>query len=334
MIVHHVGNKANGEGVGFSEKSIMLDDIEDDIKHLLTKSFDLDDLYHFYFESTVELNPIYSFVKGIFTDKTTFLQQSKHIAKILYECSIHPRIKSGELSVIQLQGCEIDDGIYDAVAIIKSETPQELLQISRDRYGITAIKATGISLSKIEKGCLIFNKDAEKGYNMSIIDKTGRNGDTKYWRDNFLHVKSFNSAHHQTRNLLDACTNFINTEIFANEKLNRIEKAMISVRAKQVLKDNETLTIEEYASEVFENKNIARKFNVYIEQVGMSDQIQPNGNINIEHKAISNVKTKVDTIKLDNHFDIRIYGGEQFVIRGYDEDAGMNFYKLYFEEEK
>ena len=100
MIVHHVGNKANGEGVGFSDKSLKVQDIEEDIKRLLVKSFNIDDLYHFYFESTVELNPIYSFVKSIFKDKASFVQQSKHICKILYECSMHPHIKSGELSVI------------------------------------------------------------------------------------------------------------------------------------------------------------------------------------------------------------------------------------------
>jgi len=334
MIVHHVGNKANGEGVGFSDKSLKVQDIEEDIKRLLVKSFNIDDLYHFYFESTVELNPIYSFVKSIFKDKASFVQQSKHICKILYECSMHPHIKSGELSVIYLQGCEFENEVYDAVAIIKSETPQELLQISRDDNGITATKATGISLSKIEKGCLIFNKKEKDGYNVAVIDKAGRFGDAKYWRDSFLHVKSYNGAHHQTSNLLDACTNFINTEILGDDKLTKVEKAMISVRARQVLKDNQTLTIEKYTNEVFQNKHLVNKFNDYVEEIGISDEIQHDGNIKVEHNAIKNAKTKVDSIKLDDHFDIRIYGGDQLIVRGYDENAGLNFYKLYFEEEK
>ena len=37
MIVHHVGNKSNGEGVGFSEKNVNLEGIEQDIKKLLRK---------------------------------------------------------------------------------------------------------------------------------------------------------------------------------------------------------------------------------------------------------------------------------------------------------
>ena len=50
MIVHHVGNKSNGEGVGFSEKNVNLEGIEQDIKKLLRKSFEMDDLFRFYFE--------------------------------------------------------------------------------------------------------------------------------------------------------------------------------------------------------------------------------------------------------------------------------------------
>lgn len=49
MIVHHVGNKSNGEGVGFSEKNVNLEGIEQDIKKLLRKSFEMDDLFRFYF---------------------------------------------------------------------------------------------------------------------------------------------------------------------------------------------------------------------------------------------------------------------------------------------
>ena len=45
-------------------------------------------------------------------------------------------------------------------------------------------------------------------------------------------------------------------------------------------------------------------------------------------------KTKVETIKLDSNFDLRIYGGQNRIIKGYDEDAGLSYYQLYFEEER
>lgn len=39
------------------------------------------------------------------------------------------------------------------------------------------------------------------------------------------------------------------------------------------------------------------------------------------------------TFKLDENFDVNIHGGEQFIERGYDEERGMKYYKLFFNEE-
>lgn len=334
MVVHHVGNKANGDGVGFGGNLIPLDDIEQDIKRLIIKSFELSDLYHFYFESTVNLNPVYSFVKNIFEDSGTFLQQSNHIAKILYECSSHPRIKEGELSVIYLQDCCLLDEKYDAVAIIKSETPQKLLQLNRNNDGITAVKASGISLSKIERGCLIFARDEDEGYQIAIVDNVKNNCESKYWKDDFLHIKSYNSPNHQTANLIEACNGFINTTIATNDKLTKVEKAMISVRAKQVLHENDSMTVDEYTEEVFQDFVLANRFKEYVTDKGFEDQITHDGTIRIDKNAIRKKKTKVETIKLDNNFDLRIYGGQELIVRGYDENAGMNYYKVFFEKEK
>lgn len=39
------------------------------------------------------------------------------------------------------------------------------------------------------------------------------------------------------------------------------------------------------------------------------------------------------TFKLDENFDVNIHGGELFIERGYDEERGMKYYKLFFNEE-
>ena len=49
---------------------------------------------------------------------------------------------------------------------------------------------------------------------------------------------------------------------------------------------------------------------------------------------ISRATGTMTTIKLDKNFDINIHGGEQYIVRGYDEDRGMYYYQLFFNEEK
>lgn len=334
MVVHHVGNKAKGDGVEFGGNLIPIDDIEQDIKKLISKSFDITDLYHFYFESTVELNPIYTFVRTIFHDNKTFLQQTKHIAKILYECSSHPKIKEGELSLFYLEGCELNGEVCDAIAIIKAETQQQLLQVSRNNQEVLAKKASGISLSKVEKGCLIFCNAEEQGYQIAIVDNIKKGSDSKYWKDSFLHIKSYNSPKHQTKSLIDVCNEFINTVVAYSNRLSKVDKAMISVRAKKVLQDNETLSMNDYTEEVFNDYILETKFKDYVAEKEIGSHIHQNGSIDIDRTAISKARTKVETIKLDSNFDIRILGGQDRIVKGYDKNAGMNYYQLYFEEEK
>lgn len=334
MVVHHVGNKSKGDGVNFSEKTISLDGIEEDLKRLIIKSFDLSDLYHFYYEVNVELNPVFSFVKTIFNDENAFIANSKHIAKILYECSGHPKVKEGEVSVILLEDCEIGGNVYPAVAILKSESPQELLELSSSGGNITAKKAKGISLNKIDKGCLIFCKDEAEGYNIAIIDKIAKNGDRKYWKDSFLHIKSFIGAHHQTSNLIDACKEFIDNELANDTRLSKVDKAMVAVRSIEILKDCDTLNYEQFKEEVFQDKRIASKFEDYVTVQGLVDQIQKNGQISIDKSAIRKTKSKSETIKLDDNFSLSIYGGDDLIVKGYDDNAGMHFYKLYFNTEE
>lgn len=62
MIVHYVGNKSREEGVSFSGKELDFTDVSADITSMLEKSFDAKEPCHFYFESTLALNPIYTFV--------------------------------------------------------------------------------------------------------------------------------------------------------------------------------------------------------------------------------------------------------------------------------
>lgn len=335
MIVHHVGNKSNGEGVGFSSSELTFDIIENDLVRLILKSFKTDDLYHFYFESTLELNPVYTFVRNIFNNPQDFIAQSNHIAKILYETSVHPRVKAGELSIIYLEECEIEDEVVDAIVLIKSETWQEALQLERSENGFVAKKTSGISLSKIDKGCIIYNTAVKDGYKISVIDKINKAEDAKYWKDTFLHIQSYKDGLHQTANLIELCSEFINTSILENKKLAKIEKAMIAVRSKKILleAEAESMSLDEYSTKVFQNTKLSEKFSEFIEESGRANEIDSE-NIIIDKKAVNKRKSVLSTIKLDDNFELNIRGAEERIIKGYDSDAGLNYYKLYFEKEK
>ena len=155
MIVHTVGNKDRGEGVSFSKEELDFNEIKTEVEILLEKSFNISDLYQFYFEQDIDLNPIYSFVKTIFAEPDRFVEQSNLIAKILYERSNRPNIMGGELNIIYLEGCEFDGENTDAIALLKMEQKEMMVRYVRDEKGVKVVREEGINLAKVDKGCMI-----------------------------------------------------------------------------------------------------------------------------------------------------------------------------------
>ena len=335
MIAHRVGNKLRGEGVGFSNREIDTVPIANVLSGLIQKSFKNEDLYFFATEYDLDSNPVYSFVKNIFTNPSDFKSQSKHIAKSLYESSIHPKVKTGELCIIYLKDIEYGDAKVDALAIFKSESHQDVLQFNWGESGFEVHMATGISLTKIDKGALIYNVSREKGYVVSVIDKVSRSSDAKYWTKSFLNVKTYNSSRHQTTNLVDICNDFVKTNIAADTSISRLEKAMIASRAKDVLlnSDTESMTLKDYAAAVFKNHALESLFSEYVEKSDNSEEIDVDA-ISIDKRAVSKRKNSISTIKLDDNFELYVNGAEDRISKGYDPDAALNYYKLYFEKEK
>lgn len=82
------------------------------------------------------------------------------------------------------------------------------------------------------------------------------------------------------------CKDFINTEVSGNKGLTKVEKAMIAVRAKKALLENEILTLEQYTEEVFQDTKLIGKFNDYITTVQRN---YPIGSVDLNRNHSSDV---------------------------------------------
>ena len=167
-----------------------------------------------------------------------------------------------------------------------------------------------INLSKVEKGCVIFNTNEIDGFKIAIVDNSSSSGDAKYWKDSFLHVDSYNGAHHQTSCLISMASEFINDVVAGDRTISPVEKAMIANRSKQVLteSDVDTISLGEYSHAVFKDSNLEQRFNQYVEENG-SLIMSETDSISIERKAVNKRRSRISTIHLDDNFEILIRGG-------------------------
>lgn len=335
-IIHQVGNKANGDGVRFSEEVSNTREVDTDIKNMLGKSFQNENLYQFFFDPIIDLNPIYVFVKNIFKDHSKFITESQNIARYLYEKSTHPKIRNGELWLLYLNNCEINGHLVDAICILKSETKETVLQFKPLNNGYDIIKQEGFGLNKIDKGCIIYNIDYESGYVCSVVDSGAKKGDeAKFWVEDFLHIKPVQNAYHKTKVISDAIVNYVSVEMPKVFEVSKSYQAIIINNSMKELKTQTEVNVEDMKSKIFTDVSVRKDFDRYFDDFQVENGIVLNGNIEIAKSAIKkNGYNFITTIKLDKNFDIRIHNGEQLIEKGYDNDLNMSYYKLYFKQER
>lgn len=328
-VVQMVGNKTNGEGVAFSSQKIELSEIKDILFDLLDKSLKYDDLKHLDFVGGVQLNPVYNFVSSIFADENSFIQEANNLATYLYQQSLHPSIRNGEFYVMKINDCIVNGDKVDAVGLFKSELHDTVLKVVNNNNGIQIVPENGMSLKKLDKGCVVFNKNRNDGYVVAVLDSNTH--DANYWAEAFLHAVSYKDSYHDTMNYIDFCKGFMASNTM--ETVCKADKAIIMNKVLESLKSSKELDFSSFVYQAFGEKMKVQidafKENYELFQTKLPDTILPS-QAAVKKQTI----TKITTIKLDKNFDIKVKGVKDLLEQGYDEIRGMNYYKLYYKQEK
>ncbi|MBF0647906.1 nucleoid-associated protein [Dysgonomonas sp. GY75] len=309
-IIHYSGNKANGEGVKFSDIETSLIEVENEFKKIIDNTFSFDEMYCFDFVSKLELNPVYNFTSEIFDNTDCFIAQSQNIVRYLYDQSTHSKIKGGELYVILFKDCDFDNKKVNALGLFKTEVKNTFLQVQPTNNGY----------NKLDKGCLIFNDGRSDGYFVAIVDNTNKL-EAKYWKDDFLHVIQRQDSFYQTKNVVSLCKKYLEEELLQSFEVTKVEQAALLNKSLNILKDNESIDLEEFAQEVFVKPEIIQSFNKYKSNYQEENNIHIEDSFDISEQALRRVvKGSMNIIKLDKNFDINIHGGEHLLQKGYDNE--------------
>ncbi|MFK1924279.1 nucleoid-associated protein [Bacteroides fragilis] len=291
LVVHYVGNKTNGDGVRFSNVLTQFENIEGYIKQLISNNFKLDELYCFYFLPKLELNPMFQFVSLIFEDKDTFVEQSQNSARYLYDKSIHPQVKGGELCFSYFKNCELNGDVVDCIGIFKSENKETVLKVSPLIEGFELKDEKGINTNKIDKGCLVFNTKKENGYIVSLVDNTNKTSEAQYWKDEFLKTQPVNDEYHQTKEFLNIAKNFVTKELSDNLDVSKTDKIDLLNRSVEYFKKRETFDKNEFEQEVFQNNDLIDSFRRFDETFRKDNEIDLSDNFEISSQAVKKTST-------------------------------------------
>jgi 37-kD nucleoid-associated bacterial protein len=334
--VHGVGNKTNGDGLQLSKS--LLDITGEPVRELLAKffltPFANPEFYHFSFSNEdFSLNPLYQFASGIFDDPEVFHKNSINIAKHLYELSIHPQIKAGDLFVAFFTDLRMDGEAMEAIGIFKSENRQSFLKLENSKDDFSIEYEDGINIEKLDKGCIIFNTDRDAGYKVSVIDKLNKSSEAQYWKDGFLQLKPCSDDFHHTKTFMDITKDFVTKQLTEEYDISRADQIDLLNRSVAYFKTHDTFDKDNFETEVFQDTGIIKSFRNFDESYRDHNGISINDQFDISAQAVKKQSRVFKSVlKLDKNFHIYIHGNRELIEQGIEKD-GRKFYKIYFEQE-
>lgn len=337
LSVHKVGNKTNDEDIQLS-KSLM-DISENKLRELLLsyflKPFPETEYYNFTFtDNDFNLNPLFNYASDIFEDADAFHITSIKIAKHLYEVSIHPNIKAGDLFITRFSNINLDDETTEVIGIFKSETRQAFLKVDRDTDDFFLKHDDGINIEKLDKGCLIFNSEKENGFKVAIVDKSNKSAEAQYWKDIFLNLKPCSDSYHHTKEFLDITKNFVTKQVSEEFEIGKTDKIDMLNRSVNYFKSHDSFNKEEFEAEVFTDENVIESFRNYDSAYRETNEISVVEDFEISAQAVKKqARAFKSVLKLDKNFHVYIHGDKSLIEKGMESD-GRKFYKIYYDNEQ
>ena len=119
------------------------------------------------------------------------------------------------------------------------------------------------------------------------------------------------------------------------EEFDRSEQVDFVNRSVKYFSENELFDNREFEQEVLKQPEIIESFESFKEEYSERNDIPPiEEEFEISKPAIKNTKRFIKSvIKLDKNFHVYVHGSRERIERGFDDEKGTHYYKLYFEEE-
>jgi hypothetical protein len=332
IITHKVGNKLKNEPLFLSDSLQPCDaELEEVLVDFFLRPFLRKEEYmSFTHASDINLNEAYHYVRTIFetAEEGRFIATSRNIAKHLFNASTHPKIVPGELLIVHFANVPHGDANVSAVGIFKSEHKESFLKVTDNGRDIRFSKETGINISRIEKGCLVFD-DADGEYDVLVID---RDQHTQYWVNKFLNVEPKKTDAYNTKQVLSLCKAFgdevLSLKYEPDAKLDFLNGAV------DFLEKNERFDYDAFIRDetIFRDPGVRKEFLDFRE---FSD-FEPTP-FEIAQRDVKRERRMIKSVvRLDTGMEVRFSphaSGEKYFEKGFDAKRGMHYYTLFFNEE-
>ena len=277
---------------------------------------------------SLDYNIVFQSALGLL-DNGDFVKCSQDIFRHLQSVSTLPTIKDGDIFVAKVEDIIMNNSYYEGLGIFKIESKSDFIETFVDSKGNMQFSVkSGFPSNRIDKACLIvFSSEKPVCY---LID---RSKDTKFWRQDFLGVVPRATSYSQSRSTMQMFKSFIEEQLPDVSKITKADQINLINKCSELMKEADMLNIDETARSLFKDSKITNQFAEYRKVFEQRESLILQDSFGVDKKAVAVLKS-TRRIKLDDTAEIHLMKTGSFLERGFDDEKGMYYYKLYFSKEK
>jgi 37-kD nucleoid-associated bacterial protein len=344
LVLAKVGHPQREEPLQTSKEVFKIEEKDQEpLATIFLKPFKNLTAHRFTHHSSLDQHEMNAYAAAIFTSDDGLLEKGCDIAKRLYAKSNHPNIKSGDLCISLIKDIDIDGQLTQGLCILKSESVVPFLSISTRDGDLELHTEQGINPEKIDKGCLILNHLATKGYYVLTFDRTG--SDSRFWVRDFLGVVPITDSPFLTNKYANMAVAFLAKEKKDSPKpageddAPPWDTANASRDAITYFEEKQNFSLHEFEEQVLKTPEAKAKFAEHRSKVEEEQGHRLDDSFEISKKDVTKAKNKIKTVmKLDTGAEIRLKPAlaakpDAVLEHGFDEGKKMKFIKIFFNED-
>ncbi|MBL7828634.1 MAG: nucleoid-associated protein [Saprospiraceae bacterium] len=333
-----VGNKQRYEGVVIPKHTLVpLHDYAEEIMTTsMLKPFEkTEEFFYFYHDEDVSNHQVFQICNLIFQDPEQFSEQAGKLAQLLYEHCEYPRVQGGEFFVALFDDLMLQGEPTQAIGLWKVQTKDPYVKTERTPESFALNVLEGIPVNKPEVAALIFNMDETEGYRVCAIESVSKKDERSFWKEDFLRLRPIEDNYFNTRHYISMAGEFITQKAPFKFGLDRTETIDLLNRSGDYFKDNDIFEVNDFTQSIFPEAEQQEAFQEFRDSYTKAYAVPLEEQFDISKQAVKKeFKVFKSVIKLDKNFHIYVHGRRDLIERGFDEDKGKKYYKVYFEAEE
>ncbi|MBL7776113.1 MAG: nucleoid-associated protein, partial [Saprospiraceae bacterium] len=293
------------------------------------------EFFYFFHEEDVSNHPVFQRCMQVFNDPEQLPAATAELAGQLYEHCENAKVLGGEFLIGYFDDLLLAGEPTSAIAIWKVQNKDPYFKVERTAESFTLNVLEGIPNGKLETAALIFNLDETEGYRVCAVNTVSKRGERSFWKDEFLRLRPIEDNYFNTRHYISLSGEFIHDRLPHKFGLDRADQLDALYRSGLYFKENEHFEVDDFAQTLFPEAEQQTAFKAFRDEYARTYAVPLEDKFDISPPAVrKEFKILKSVIKLDKNFHIYVHGRRDLIERGFDEEKGKKYYKVYFEDEE